>query len=241
MQRFILILLFFVTLLLSTAPVHAETLNIATINLAPWGYAEQGKAKGITYEMSNLIAHEAGYNVTNTLLTVAETLEQMKTGAVDMVIMLPNPQLKKHAINLGMILPVKNIVIGRAETAFHSFKDLRGKRIATIKGSKYDGRLSKSNGIILLPLKNHAQCLKMLLSKQVDGVAGTHSGLFFTAQQNSIPLNSLGKPFTLSIGQVSLFLSTQTATPERKQRIIESMRQASMRGQIQSIWGKYLF
>lgn len=218
---------------------NVEALSIATIQLPPFGFVTNGIETGLSYEIGNAIALEAGYVPDNSLVPFARALEGVTEGTVDMVIMFPNPTLTENAINIGLVLPVENVVMGRADTRLRSFADLRGKMVALVRGARYDDRISTRNGVTVYPVDNYAQCLELLVSKRVDCVVGPKMGLLYSARRQGIPLHALGKPMLLSVGQGSVFLSADSATAERRERIAEAIRTLMLRGVIQQIRGKY--
>lgn len=226
-------------LMLMAIPALAETLSIVTIALPPYGYFENNRPMGLTFELGNAIAEEAGYTPSNTILPLARAMQDIEAGNADVVIMFPNPTIDAHADNLGMVLPMETIIVGRADTPLRSFNDVRGKTVATIRGAKYDERVSKKNGLILYPTDGYSQSLKMLLARRVDAVVGPRLGLFFTARQNNIPKHAFGTPLVLSIAPGSLFLSRETSAVGSRQRLTKAMHRLIDNGTIAALMAKY--
>lgn len=233
------IILAAVMLLVAVPGVRAQSLVIATIDLPPYGFLERGIPMGLTYELANAIAIEAGYVPDNSVVPFESALRAVADGEVDMVIMFPNSTLDAHAINMGLILPIENVILGRADSRFRTFNDVRGKRVARVRGAEYDRRLSTKGGLAIIPVNNYAEGLKLLMARTVDAVAGPKPGLMYEARKQKIPPLALGTPLVLSVGQGSVFLSEKRATPELKTRIAKAIRTISLNGTVQAIREKY--
>jgi len=222
-------------------PVTAEVLNIATIALPPYGYVEAWQPAGLNYELGNVIAEEAGYTPDNKIVPLARAMYDIKTGDADVIIMFPNPFINTHAVNLGLVLPMDTVVLGRADVTIMSIDDLRGKTVATVRGAKYDNRISQKNGIILYPTENYSQNLKMLMARRVDAVIGPILGLYYTARKNNIPKQAFGTPLILSTAQGSLFLSKKTLSADKKQRLTKAVKSLRAKGTMKMLLDKYTF
>lgn len=210
-----------------------------TVSLPPYGYMEGGRPTGLVYEVVNAVAIEAGYTSVNTIVPLARAVKSLEEGTSDLTLMFPNPAIEEVAMNLGPLLPMEAVVLGRAGVALRSFKDVRGKIVATVRGAQYDERISKKNGVIVYPTESYCQSLKMLVAKRVDFAAGPKLGLLHSARGMSIPKRALGKPLVLSVVQGSLFLSLKNATPEKRQRLTEAMARLRKNGTIDAFLEKY--
>jgi len=188
----------------------AETLRIVTINLPPYGYVENGHDTGLNYELCNLIAFEAGFEPENRIVPLARGVEDIASGKADIILMFPNPKINAVSKNLGLILPMETVIFGRAGSVYRSLKDVRGKTVATVRGAKYDDRVTKKSGIILYPTESYSQSLKMLLANRVDAIIGPKLGLYFTANKNGYPKHVFGTPLVLSVAPGSVFISNKT-------------------------------
>ncbi len=239
MKSFLTTICLICTLALTASPAFAEVLKIVTIALPPYGYVENNQPMGLNYELGNIIAEDAGYTPENIIVPLARAVEDIQNGNADVVIMFPNPTIETSAENLGLVLPMETVLFGRADAVFRSLRDVRGKTVATVRGAKYDDRISKKNGIILYPTESYSQSLKMLLAKRVDAVVGPMLGLSFTAKNNHIPKHALGKPLVLSVAQGSLFLSRTHSTHDMKRRLTESIKRLKENGTINALLGKY--
>lgn len=236
-KRLIQILLF-CAVLLATSSAMAETLRIVTIALPPYGYIDNKTNTGLNYEIGDAIALEAGFVPENNIVPLARGMEEISTGHADMIIMFPNPKINADARNLGMILPMETVIIARAGTVLRSLRDVRGKRVGSVRGAKYDDRVTKESGIILYPTDSYSQSLKMLLAGRVDAIIGPKLGLYYTAKTDNIPKQALGKPLVLSVSEGSVFISNKTPDSVAQQ-IGRAMSKLMKNGRIQQILSKY--
>lgn len=223
---------------LTASSALAENLRIVTIKLPPYGFMEDNTPMGLNYEIGNELARMAGFEPNNRIVPLARGMEEIAAGSADMIIMFPNPKIDANARNLGMILPMETVIVARAGTVVRSLRDVRGKRVASVRGAKYDDRVTKESGIILYPTENYSQSLKMLLAGRVDAIIGPKLGLYFTANKDNIPKQALGKPLVLSIREGSVFISNRTPG-STAQRIARAMAELLKNGKIQQLLDKY--
>jgi len=238
MTKHLIQLILVCTVVLAAFSAQAEALRIVTVALPPYGYTENGNDTGLTYELCNLIAQEAGFEPRNRIVPLARAMEEIATGKADMVLMLPNQKINANARNLGLLLPMETIIIGRADSLYRSLKDVRGKRMATVRDAEYDDRITKQNGIILYPTKDYSQSLKMLLAGRVEAVIGPKLGLHFTAKANNFPKQAFGEPLVLSVAEGSVFISNKTSGDIAK-RISAAVNQIKKNGSARKLMGKY--
>lgn len=222
----------------SAFPAAADTLRIVTVALPPYGYMENENIVGLSHEVGIAIAREAGYTPKEILGPISRGIQDMASGDSDMIIMIPNPAVERHTVNLGSVVPVENIIVGRQTQPLRTLEDVRGRKLAAVRGAKYDDRISRENGMIVYPTEDYQHSLKMLMARRVDFVMGPHLGLFFTAQQLKLPRKVFGKPLVLSSVHGCLFVS-KWASPEKMQRLKEAREKLMDNGTIQAFWEKY--
>jgi len=239
MKQIIRIAILVGLLVLFATYAMADVLNIVTLGLSPYGYYDKKNATGLSYEVGNKLAEAAGYTPNNVIAPLARAVSDIASGDADIVIMLPSPEVNKVAYNLGSVLYIENVIIGRAETPMRSLREVRGKVLATVRGAKYDDRISKANGIATYPTENYAQSLKMLMAKRVDGVVGPQLGIYHAANKLRVPRRAFGKPLVLSTSPARLFLSNMTVTPERVRRLRQALDLLLENGTIKSLLEKY--
>ncbi|MCJ2165659.1 MULTISPECIES: transporter substrate-binding domain-containing protein [unclassified Pseudodesulfovibrio] len=231
-------LFFLLSLCLFPLSVSAESLHIATIDLPPYGFLDGKEATGLCYELGNAIAREAGLEPENQLLPLARGMKNIANGSADMIIMLPNKEISVSADNLGPILPSEIVVFGLAQTPLRTVKDLRGKVVAFVRGSRYFTCNFSEIGAILYPLHGYEQGLKMLLNKRVDAVMGPKLGLYYTAQKTGLPRRAFGRPLTLCAAQGSVFLSKKVDSAVAA-RISAAVEHLVKTGRVQQLIDKY--
>lgn len=226
-------------LIVCATSAMAETLNVMTIGLSPYGYVEKGKPTGLVYIIGNMLAEEAGYEANNIIAPLSRAVNDLGSGKADVTIMLSTPEVEKVATSIGTVMSVESVVLGRAGTPMRNFREIKGKTLAGVRGAKYDERICKCNGIIAYPVENYEQGLKMVVAKRVDGIVGPKLGLFHTAKQLGLPKQSFGKPLILSSSDAKLFLSNMAANIEKAQRLEDALKRLLQNGTIKSLIEKY--
>ncbi len=224
--------------LLTASVAVGETLRIVTLSLPPYGYVEKGTDTGLNYELSNLLAVEAGFEPDNRIIPLIRAVDDIAAGRADMVIMFPNPTIDAVAKNLGIILPMETVLFGRAGSLYRSLKDARGKIVASVRGARYDERISKKSGIILYPTASYSQSLKMLLAGRVEAVIGPKLGLYFTVKTDNYPKRAFGDPLVLSTAQGCVFISNKTS-PDIIEKVVAAMTRILANGTVHMLLEKY--
>ena len=239
MNIFLRTTIFACFVILCASNAMAQTLNVITLALAPYGFTQNHKETGLAYEIGSLLAQEAGYTPNNTIAPLSRSVNDLSTGSAEITIMLPTPEVERIATQIGPVLSVESVVIGRAGTPMRNFSQIRGMTLAAVRGAKYDDRLNKSNGIITYPVESYEQGLKMLMAKRVDGMIGPKLGLFHTAQKMGLPKRSFGTPLILSSTDAVLFISNMTVTPEKIRRLQDALKRLQQNDRIKSLIEKY--
>lgn len=229
-------------LMLFTSPTAmSKTLNIATIKVAPFGFfTEDKKPTGMMYEISNLIAEEAGLPYINRILPYARTSYKVASGEFDFVLRYSNEQLSQEAIQVVSVVTMNNIVVGLAGVEYDSLKDLHGKVVANVRGAIFDKQFSADSKILKDETHDYNQGLKMLFTHRVDGIIGSNVGIYYTAHKMNYLPAQLGKPLFLSSQDFYLHFSKKNAD----EKIITALRDATIRlkkkGSIQKIIDRYI-
>lgn len=221
-----------------TNSVSADPLRIVTLNLAPYGFAENDAIHGIAHEICVAIAQEAGFTPEESLGTIGRGVADLSTGHCDALIMLNSPEIEEVSLNLGSVFPVETVLIGLRTLPLRSLEDAYGKKVAAVKDARYDPRINDENGFVIYPTDGYAHSFKMLMARRVDLVIGPKLGLMHTARKLELPRSALGEPLVLSSMHAYLFVPRDMAV--EKVRRLEKARQRLLDdGTIQGILEKY--
>jgi ABC-type amino acid transport substrate-binding protein len=229
---------FLLTLFLVAAIAGKTELHIVSLALSPYSYELDGKLTGLVFDLGNALAEEAGLTAQNRQVRVLRAVEEIALGRADMVLMLPTSAIEKVADNLGPILPMETIALGRRGADFRSVEELRGKTVASVRGTRYDERISPENGITIYQTTNYLHSLKLLLGNRVDAVAGPRFGLMYTIRENGLPPERFGAPLLLNTNEVCVFLSRKV-DQEVAWRLQEAMVRMELEGKTERIRFSY--
>lgn len=219
----------------------SKTLNIVTIQLAPFGFfTADKKPTGMMYEIGNLIAEEAGIAYKNKVLPYARTSNAVANGEADFVLRFTNEQLSQDAIQVVSVVAMRNIVVGLAGTEYRSLEDLHGKTVANLRDAAFDKDFSADKQIIKVDTKEYNQGLKMMFKRRVDGIVGSNVGIYYTAHTMNYSPSQLGEPLYLSTKHFWLHYSKRNTD----EKIIAALKAATIKlqeqGLIQQIVEKYM-
>ena len=229
---------FLLTFFLAVAHAGKTELHIVSLALSPYSYEQDGKLTGLAYDLGNALAREAGLTAQNRQVRVVRAVEELSLGRADMVLMLPTPEIEEVADNLGPLLLMQTVVLGRRGMDYRCAEDLRGRTVASFRGARYDERVSPENGVTIYPTTNYLHSLKLLLGGRVDAVIGPRIGLMYTIRENHLSLDRFGEPLMLSDKQACVFVSRKV-DPEVARRLREAMARMKREGTAEKIRASY--
>lgn len=230
-----------VAISLTAAPAQARDLRIVTIDSAPFGFVgADGRPAGIMHDISNLIAREAGFGFTNHVLPYPRTALAVASGEADFVIRYRSDELEAGAVQVGGVLSLPTIVIGKASLHLKGLADLHGKTVATPRGGRFDEAFEADAAITKYPVSDYPTALRMLASGRVDAALGSSVGLLYNAQQAGLERRQLGQPLVLSTQTFVLHFSRKTADAETLAAIRAAMKRLEKRQAFRQVADRYL-
>lgn len=238
MKQLSLPLCLLVILMLACTRAQAEEIAVLSVDIPPYGYTEHGQPAGLIYELSNLIAVTAGYTPKNKLVSLPQVIKGIQKGQASFAILIPKPDLKNLATPLGVVLPLKTMFLGRKDATYRNLRDIRGKRIAIVKGSQRNDYVTH-NKLIPVPTENRLQSLKLLLSGKVDAIVGPMLGIKYTINKQSLPKQAFGSPMLLAVAPGTLYVSNANSDEEMRTRLASALSQLIHDGAIDALIEKY--
>jgi polar amino acid transport system substrate-binding protein len=194
--------LFFVMLLFSYSPgslsQEKEILQVRTISIAPYGIESIKEASGIYYDLANILAHETGYQVENYIYPYARIIHELKSGKTDLTIMFKYKELEDFVTYIAPLPTLRNVVIGKKNVEFSSIFELRGKRIAYLRGAKFSSVIDDDSTIFKYETIDFQQGLMMLKNDRVDAVIGPMDAIVSAGFDLGLGSDFYGKPLFVS-------------------------------------------
>lgn len=210
-------------LALLAVPAAADGLRLAVPALPPYGEPGPDGGTGLFAELAKAVAAEAGFTPEVQVLAPDMIVPAMDAGKAEGALVFPGPEIGSRAENLGEVLAVDVVAVGRAGTVLRNRRDLAGKRVAVVRSCDCDGGLSRRDGVVPLPATDFDRSLKLLLAGQVQAAVGPWPAILAAVDRSGRTRNILGKPLPLSRTGAHLFLSSRTATPEMRQRLTRAL------------------
>ena len=185
------------------------------------------------------MAVEAGFTPEVLVLAPDRIVPAMDAGKVAAALVFPGPAIGSRAENLGEVLAVDVVAVGRAGTVLRNRRDLAGKRVAVVGSCDCDGGLSRRDGVVPLPATDFNRSLRLLLAGQVQAAVGPWPAILAAVDLSGHTRKILGKPLPLSRTGAHLFLSSSTATPEMRQRLTKALDRLRENGALGKIITNY--
>lgn len=173
-------------------------LQIRTISVPPYGFETKTQASGIYYDIANILASEAGYQVNNYVYPYARIIHELKSGKTDLTIMYKYKELEDFVTYIAPLPTLKNVVIGKKGNELTSVEALQGKIIAYLRGAKFSQIIDDDNKIFKYRTIDFKQALMMLKNGRVDAVIGPMDTIISAAYKLNLGSEFLGKPLIVS-------------------------------------------
>ncbi|MEZ7196098.1 substrate-binding periplasmic protein [Pseudodesulfovibrio karagichevae] len=210
-------LLFLSLLSCLPAPAFAQGdgLRIVTMELGVCGRMEEGRPSGFCYDLGNTLAIKAGFEPRNRLVPLARGVEEMVSGKADMMITPPEGEIADLAEDIGPVKAMTMVAWARVETPLRGVRDLAGKTVAVLRGSRHERDRARELKYIPFPCKNHELGFKMLMVGRVDAVIGPLTGLTEAARRLGLHRRFLGEPLILERDFMRVYVSKRLPQAER--------------------------
>lgn len=215
------------SLLFSTNISASEQIRIDTVQMAPLGFfAKDGKSTGFFYDMSNLIAREAGFSYQNRIVPFARIVYELENGDADFGILYRSEKNDKVTLPVSPVFSFKNIVVGLKGTTFDSLQSLHGKKVARVRGAIYDENFNKDDAIIKADTVDYRDGIRTVIHKMADATILTEIGFLFSIKQLGYPKADFGEPFVLNTKEVWVQFSKTAAKDGKNDKRIAALKTA---------------
>lgn len=189
-------------------------LKIATFTLEPFCMLDQqGNASGLVVELQRQLAQESGVALDSVVVPYPRAMAMVVAGDVDLVCSFSNPQLRRHARELGAISGGEVVLVARAGTQFASVAELRGKTVGYIRGAEYDQALQADPAIGRYETISYEQTIRMLLTGRFDAALGVRLSLHHALRRMGLGRELLGPELLLSRRDMLLHYADKTYNP----------------------------
>ncbi|QFU21657.1 transporter substrate-binding domain-containing protein [Shewanella eurypsychrophilus] len=223
-------------------------IEIRTIEILPYGIktkispsaSSEYIPSGIYYDMANLLAEESGYLPHNEIYPYARIMLELKSGQTDMTIMYKYKELEDYVTYIAPLPSLKNVVIGLHGTSFSSFDNLKGKKLAYLRGAKFSDVIDNDPAIYRFETFDFIQAVKMLMAGHVDAVIGPMDAILSAALQLNEDINLFGEPFVVSQRTPWVQISNKSLHKFSPQRLKSSYEKIIERDELSKLRRKYL-
>lgn len=227
-------------LILFTFEAHSTDLQIRTISAAPYGIYEKGEFSGIYYELSNMLAKESGYTSDNFVYPYARIIKELKTGKADISILFKYKELEEHVIYIKSLPAIKNVVIGLNNKTFSKINDLKGSKIAYLRGAKFNNQIDNDASIEKFKTPDFNQGMKMLKAGRVDAVIGPIDALLTAAHKNGLSESDFNLPLIVSERTPWVQISKKSVSKVDIDKLKSNIELILKRDDLKSLRIKYL-
>lgn len=170
MFRKVLLVIFFV-LFVSQAGFTSEKIVLAYVDFPPYGYQEEGEAKGIMVDIVKAVFREAGIELELRNESFFRAYYMVKNGAVDGIFNFYKTEGRlKHFDYSNPILVNPLLVFTRRDKSYNIEKidDMNGLRVGTMFGYSYGAQFDRNTEIVRDEAQSHVINFKKLVQGSID-------------------------------------------------------------------------
>lgn len=219
---------------------ESKTIEVRTIGIPPYGIISDTDSSGIYYDAANLLAKEAGYQVNNRIYPYARIVNELKTGQTDMTIMIKYRELHGHVIYIAPLPALKTVVVGLEGTRINSIEDLKGKRLAYLRGAKFSDEIDDDPEIHKQTTNDFVQGAKMLAFGRVDAIIGPLAPILSAVEGLKTEDVVLADPFVVAERTPWVQISKQSVDRLSADQLKQSFLNIVNRGGLKEIRDSYL-
>jgi polar amino acid transport system substrate-binding protein len=222
---------------LSYPAAAADPLSFGVLSAPPYGLEGAGKTvSGSNHDIAELIAGKVGLTFDYRLEPLARLIGDIKTGNLDLMIMIPGEELKPFA--LAEIMPSNSVVLTKAGSSIAQYADLKGKTVAVLRGAVYDQRFASDDDIKKYEVDSYAIGLRMTRGGRVDGMIGPDFGLYYQIVLDGMKRDEFATPLILNRRMLTL-LGSRSITPELAAKLKAAVEELRGSGAIAAAAAKY--
>jgi ABC-type amino acid transport substrate-binding protein len=215
-------------------------LKVAVFSLVPYGLLDSsGQPAGMMVDFQKQLAAESGVAMEVAVVPYPRAVAMMVAGDADLLFSFPNPQLREHAHQLGVIGTADVVVMGLAGRRFGSAEELRGKRVGHIRGAEYDIALQSDPAVARHETVTYEQTVRMLLEGRYDAMLGVRPSFLYTMRRLGVPRQKLGPELVLRKGELLLHYSRKRYQPQTAAALVRALASLRERGALAALFKAY--
>jgi len=178
------------------------SLQIRTIDVAPYGFESKEGDQGIYYDLANSLTKQllsqSHIKINHQIYPYARIIHELKTGQTDLTIMFKYKESEPYVTYIAPLPSLENVVIGLKGIEFKKISDLEGKKIAYLRGAKFSDAIDHNDKIIKVTTHDFRQGIDMLMAERVDAIIGPIDPILLAAQKLKSNKELFGAPFVVS-------------------------------------------
>jgi ABC-type amino acid transport substrate-binding protein len=219
----------------------AANMNIATVNVGNRGfYDDSGLKQGSSYDIMNRIVEGAGFSYKNDFMPFGRVIAHLKTGEVDLALLVPNEVVNKVATPLFHIQDVDFIVVGRKGFQIDRLEDIDGKRVGFLRMSPTANNIFQHLNVVNIQGGKYTRLINMLIRNRIDVIFGPKSSILGALRElNFSPETLLGASLSIQKLEMHLVYSKKLTDTKILMSLINSATQLKKENIIQGIINKY--
>lgn len=194
------------------------------IDIAPWGRtSERGQPEGVFVDVCRALGAEIADVTRLELMPLRRVIAELAAGNIDFTVMLESAELEAVAEPIGLVRSLDIIAIPRLGLSLTDRGDLRGRTVATLRGTTYDAALDLDPRVHKLAVTSPDQQLAMLRAGRIDAVVGVLDNFKYVQSTRHWDLGTFGPQLLLQRRAAMLHVRKDRAVAEFGNRLREAL------------------
>jgi len=237
------ILIFWLLLVVTaTSAARAEPVRFHTLDIPPYGFTDAaGMKHGMLYDIANVIADEAGLNISHDLVPLARIVKEVQQGVPLCTIVTKSPFSESMATavaHTGQDTVVA--AVARKGIILKNYEDLYRLDVVITRGSYIGHKFDKDTLIKKRFANDGDQGVRMLQRGRVDAMVAPLETTYFNMAKNGYDRREVTAPVPLVSREFWLHCTKNSFG----EGLITTLRNATQKlakaGTLAKIWDGYL-
>ena len=231
--------LFFLCFSLTSFAHKTDLLQVRSIAVSPYGIKTDDELSGIYYDLANRLLAKSGLESDHHIFPYGRIMHELKIGKTDLTIMFKYKELTDYVDYIYPLPALKNVVIGRRGTNFHSVSQLEKLSVAYLRGAKFSDKIDNNPEIIKQTVSDFYQGLLMLQKGRVNAIIGPMAPILSAAKQLGLNRDFFGEPLIVSERTPWLQMSKKSSNKVSATKLKTIFSQMMSDGELKKIQQKY--
>ena len=175
------------------------------------GFVESKHCAGVNMLAIQAVIEGLPVNIEFSSYPYARILHSLKTGELDLALILKNSGLKKNVVYIGPLSYIKIVLVTPSNITIERYEDLHQlKNIAVIRNTQFNKIFDQDKKLKKIKVDNYKQAVSLLKMNRIDGIIGSKIGLEYSLRLQGMDSSLVTNTFDLDRHELGLHLAKKS-------------------------------